>query len=214
MRNFKLQKIRRSYKLSELSKNSVDEDPFAQFNKWFEEVIEAKITDPSAMVLSSVDHERKPSSRIVLLKEMDERGLIFFTNYLSRKADDFAENPAASVLFFWKELERQVRIEGTVEKTNRKISEDYFQTRPRDSQIGTWVSKQSTEIANRKFLDDKYEELEKKFGDDEIPLPEYWGGYRLIPNYFEFWQGREKRLHDRICYKLERHGWNIFRLAP
>jgi pyridoxamine-phosphate oxidase len=214
MRDFKLNKIRRSYKLSELSKNSVDEDPFAQFNKWFAEVIDAKITDPSAMTLSSVDHERKPSSRIILLKEVDDRGFIFFTNYLSRKADDFAENPATSILFFWKELERQVRIEGTVEKTKRQVSEDYFQTRPRDSQIGTWVSKQSTEIANRKFLDDKYDELEKKFGDDEIPLPEYWGGYRLTPNYFEFWQGREKRLHDRICYKLERHGWNIFRLAP
>jgi pyridoxamine 5'-phosphate oxidase len=214
MREFKLQKIRRSYKLNELSKSSVDEDPFTQFNKWFEEVIDAKITDPSAMVLSSVDHARKPSSRIILLKEVDDKGFIFFTNYLSRKADDFAENPAASILLYWKELERQVRIEGTVEKTKRKISEDYFQTRPRDSQIGTWVSKQSTVIANRRFLDDKYSELEKKFGDDEIPLPEYWGGYRLIPNYFEFWQGREKRLHDRICYKNEKHGWNIFRLAP
>ena len=214
MKNFKLQKLRRSYKLSELSKNSVDEDPFKQFNKWFKEVIDVEIVDASAMVLSSVDHAKLPSSRVVLLKELDNKGFIFFTNYLSKKADDFAENPAASLLFYWKELERQVRIDGIVEKTERKISEEYFQTRPHDSQIGTWVSKQSSVIPNRGFLDDKYDELEKKFGDDKIPLPEYWGGYRLIPNYFEFWQGRENRLHDRICYKEENNEWHIFRIAP
>jgi len=214
MKNFKLQKLRRTYKLNGLSKDNVDKDPYVQFNKWFKEVLDAKIVDPSAMVLSSVDHAKIPSSRIVLLKEVDNKGFIFFTNYLSRKASDFSENPAASLLFYWKELERQVRIEGRVAKIERKKSEDYFQTRPRDSQIGTWVSKQSAVIPNRSYLDEKYDELEKKFGKDEIPLPEYWGGYRLIPNYFEFWQGREKRLHDRICYKEEKHGWNIFRLAP
>ena len=214
MRDFKLQKLRRSYKLSELSEESVYENPFTQFNKWFKEVIDAEIIDPSAMVLSSVDHAKLPSSRIVLLKEVDNKGFIFFTNYLSKKAADFTDNPAISLLFYWKELERQVRIEGTVEKTERKISEEYFQARPRDSQIGTWVSKQSAVVPNRSYLDDKYTKLDKKFGKDKIPLPEYWGGYRLIPNYFEFWQGRDKRLHDRICYKEEMHGWHIFRLAP
>ncbi len=209
-----LKNIRRDYIHSELSKASVNEDPFVQFNIWFSEIVGAKIIDPSAMVLATVAETNMPSSRIVLLKEVDVRGFVFFTNYLSRKAKDLETNPNASLLFYWKEMDRQVRIEGVIEKVRTKISEDYFHTRPRESQISAWVSEQSSIIPDRKFLDNKYDDLDEEFGNDEIPLPDYWGGYRLIPKYFEFWQGRESRLHDRICYGKEKGNWKICRLAP
>lgn len=209
-----LKNIRRDYKHSELSKASVNKDPFVQFNNWFSEIVDAKIIDPSAMVLATVAETNMPSARIVLLKEVDEKGFVFFTNYLSRKAKDLGTNPNASLLFYWKEMDRQLRIEGIIEKVKTKISEDYFHTRPRESQISAWVSKQSSIIPDRNFLEKKYNELDEKFGNDEIPLPDYWGGYRLIPEYFEFWQGRESRLHDRICYREEKGNWKIFRLAP
>ena len=209
-----LKNIRRDYKHSELSKTSVNKDPFVQFNNWFNEIVNAKIIDPSAMVLATVAEANMPSARIVLLKEVDVKGFVFFTNYLSRKAKDLETNPNASLLFYWKEMDRQLRIEGIIEKVKTKISEDYFHTRPRESQISAWVSKQSSIIPDRNFLDKKYGELDEEFGNDEIPLPDFWGGYRLIPEYFEFWQGRESRLHDRICYRKEKGNWKIFRLAP
>ncbi len=209
-----LKNIRRDYKHSELSKTSVNKDPFVQFNNWFNEIVNAKIIDPSAMVLATVAEANMPSARIVLLKEVDVKGFVFFTNYLSRKAKDLETNPNASLLFYWKEMDRQLRIEGIIEKVKTKISEDYFHTRPRESQISAWVSKQSSIVPDRNFLDKKYDELDEEFGNDEIPLPDYWGGYRLIPEYFEFWQGRESRLHDRICYRKEKGNWKIFRLAP
>ena len=209
-----LKNIRRDYKHSELSKTSVNKDPFVQFKNWFKEIVDANIIDPSAMVLATVAETNMPSARIVLLKEVDLKGFVFFTNYLSRKAKDLETNPNASLLFYWKEMDRQLRIEGIIEKVKTKISEKYFQTRPRESQISTWVSNQSSIIPDRKFLDNKYDELDEEFGNDEIPLPDYWGGYRLIPGYFEFWQGRESRLHDRICYRKEKGSWKIFRLAP
>ncbi len=209
-----LKNIRRDYKHSELSKASVNKDPFVQFNNWFSEIVDAKIIDPSAMVLATVAETNMPSARIVLLKEVDEKGFVFFTNYLSRKAKDLKKNPNASLLFYWKEMDRQLRIEGIIEKVKTKISEEYFHTRPRESQISAWVSKQSSIVPDRNFLDKKYNELDEEFGNDEIPLPDYWGGYRLIPEYFEFWQGRESRLHDRICYREEKGNWKIFRLAP
>ncbi|MCH7724525.1 MAG: pyridoxamine 5'-phosphate oxidase [Bacteroidetes bacterium] len=209
-----LKNIRRDYKHSELSKTSVNKDPFVQFNNWFNEIVNAKIIDPSAMVLATVAEANMPSARIVLLKEVDVKGFVFFTNYLSRKAKDLETNPNASLLFYWKEMDRQLRIEGIIEKVKTKISEDYFHTRPRESQISAWVSKQSSIVPDRNFLDKKYDELDEEFGNDEIPLPDFWGGYRLIPEYFEFWQGRESRLHDRICYRKEKGNWKIFRLAP
>ncbi len=209
-----LKNIRRDYNHSELSKASVNKDPLVQFNNWFNEIVNAKIIDPSAMVLATVAETNMPSARIVLLKEVDVKGFVFFTNYLSRKAKDLETNPNASLLFYWKEMDRQLRIEGIIEKVKTKISEDYFHTRPRESQISAWVSKQSSIVPDRNFLDKKYNELDEEFGNDEIPLPDYWGGYRLIPEYFEFWQGRESRLHDRICYREEKGNWKIFRLAP
>jgi pyridoxamine 5'-phosphate oxidase len=149
-----------------------------------------------------------------LLKEIDDRGFIFYTNYESRKGKDLKENPKAALNFFWDEPPRQIRIEGRIQKISREASKKYFSTRPRENQIGAWVSAQSSVIPNRKFLENKFDELEEKFSNEEIPLPDFWGGYRLIPNYFEFWQGRENRLHDRICYKNENDEWKIFRLSP
>jgi pyridoxamine 5'-phosphate oxidase len=166
------------------------------------------------MSLATVDPEGMPSIRTILLKELDEHGFVFFTNYNSRKANDLLQNPKGSILFYWKELERQVRIEGVIEKISIEKSEEYFHTRPRDSQIAAWVSKQSEKIPDRDHLDKKFNEYTAKFGNREIPLPQFWGGYRLIPNYFEFWQGMENRLHDRICYRKKDKNWDIFRLAP
>ena len=197
-----------------ISESLVDQDPFIQFKIWYKQVTDSNISMPDAMVLATSTLNGFPSLRTVLLKSVDENGIIFFTNYLSRKGKELVENPQASLLFYWKELERQIRVEGRVEKVSRSESEDYFHSRPRESQIGAWVSNQSSGIPNREFLDNKFNELKKKFGNKEIPLPDYWGGYRLIPVYFEFWQGRENRLHDRICYKKIQNSWKIFRLAP
>jgi pyridoxamine 5'-phosphate oxidase len=199
---------------SELSENSVDKNPFLQFNKWFDETLNTGISMPEAMVLTTANAKGASSTRTVLLKETNESGFVFFTNYSSRKAKEIGGNPQSSLLFYWKELERQVRIEGIIEKTSREKSEEYFSSRPRESQISAWVSEQSAKVPNREFLDRKFKELENKFNGKKIPLPDYWGGYRLVPNYFEYWQARENRLHDRICYKIKDEGWEIFRLAP
>ena len=206
--------IREEYSLHQLNENDVNPNPVIQFNNWFSKVIELNITMPNTMTLSTVDVKGKPSARIVLLKEVDRKGFVFFTNYGSKKAKDMSVNSQVALLFYWKELERQVKIEGTVKKVSRIESEEYFHSRPRESQIAAWVSNQSEIIPDRKYLDEKFEQLQKKFGDGEIPLPVYWGGYRLLPNYFEFWQGRENRLHDRICYRKKSDKWEIFRLAP
>ncbi|GBD86296.1 pyridoxine/pyridoxamine 5'-phosphate oxidase [bacterium BMS3Abin03] len=210
----KLGNLLNEYKLTQLKETSIDPDPFGQFDKWFDEVLKCEITYPNAMVLATTDNSLVPSVRTVLLKSIDEQGAVFFTNYESRKGKELNINPRASLLFFWKELERQVRIEGTIEKIGREKSEEYFHSRPRESQLSAWVSHQSEVIPGRKFLEEKFEQLKNKFGDDEIPLPDFWGGYRVVPDYFEFWQGRENRLHDRICYKKENAGWKIFRLSP
>ena len=198
----------------ELAKDKVFENPFNQFSLWFDEAKQFETFEPTAAVLSTIDKENHPSARTILLKDVNEKGFVFYTNYGSKKAKELTSNPNASLLFLWKELQRQVRIEGTTEKVSRKESEEYFHSRPRESQIGAWASAQSSVIPDRKSLDDKFEEYRKKFGEDEIPLPDFWGGYILVPNYFEFWQGRPNRLHDRICYKLENNNWKIFRLAP
>ena len=205
---------KKSNQNNELNETSVNKNPFIQFIKWYESVLNSNLNEPTAMMLSTADVNGNPSARIVLLKEIDDSGFVFYTNYESRKGKDLKENPKAALTFFWDELRRQIRIEGRIEKISRETSKEYFSSRPRESQIGAWVSAQSSVIPNREMLENKYVELKEKFGNEEIPLPDFWGGYRLIPNYFEFWQGRENRLHDRICYKKENDEWKIFRLAP
>ncbi len=199
---------------NELNETTVDKNPFIQFGKWYEGVLNSNLNEPTAMMLSTADVNGNPSARIVLLKDIDDSGFIFYTNYGSRKGKDLKENPKAALTFFWDELRRQIRIEGRIEKISRESSKEYFSSRPHESQIGAWVSEQSSVIPNREILEIKFDELEEKFGNEEIPLPDFWGGYRLIPNYFEFWQGRENRLHDRICYNKENDEWKIFRIAP
>ena len=199
---------------NELNETSVDKNPFIQFTKWYESILDSNLNEPTAMMLSTADVNGNPSARIVLLKEIDDSGFVFYTNYRSRKGKDLKGNPKAALTFFWDELRRQIRIEGSIKKISRETSKEYFSSRPRESQIGAWVSAQSSVIPNREILENKFDELDEKFGNEEIPLPDFWGGYRLIPSYFEFWQGRENRLHDRICYKKDNDEWKIFRIAP
>jgi pyridoxamine 5'-phosphate oxidase len=199
---------------NEFNESSINKNPFIQFTNWYESILNSNLNEPTSMMLSTADVNGNPSARIVLLKEIDDRGFVFYTNYESRKGKDLNENPKAALSFFWDEPRRQIRIEGRIEKISREASKKYFSSRPRESQVGAWVSAQSSVIPNRDLLVNKYIELKEKFGNEEIPLPDFWGGYKVIPNYFEFWQGRENRLHDRICYRKERNEWKIFRLAP
>lgn len=212
--NAELQQIRREYAREELHEDSVHDNPIRQFGYWFEQALESEVTEPNAMSLATATEEGLPSVRIVLLKGFDEGGFRFFTNYKSRKGRELAENPNASLCFFWPELERQVRIDGAVEKLGREESESYFSERPRLSQIGAWASSQSREIEARDQLEATYQEFRDKFEDGPVPAPEYWGGYIVQPRALEFWQGRPGRLHDRILYSRSREGWGISRLAP
>lgn len=193
--------------LSNLIKN-----PFEQFQHWFDFAVDVDAFYANAMTLSTV-HDNKPSSRVVLLKEMDEKGFVFFTNYTSAKSKEIAENKHASLLFFWKELERQIRIEGVLEKVSAENSDEYFKTRPRESQIGAWASPQSTTIT-RQELEKRVAEFTKKFEGQEVPRPDFWGGFRLLPKRFEFWQGRAGRLHDRFVYVNDNSVWKIEQIAP
>ena len=196
-----------------LTKSSVNKNPFKQFEEWYNEILKSELKEPTAMSLATADKKGVPSVRTVLLKKFDENGFLFFTNYESRKGKELIDNPFAELLFYWMDLQRQVRISGKVEKTNKEDSEKYYFTRPLKSRISAWASVQSNIIPNRIYLEKKFDEVEKKFGEN-IPLPPNWGGFRLIPNYFEFWQGRENRLHDRICYPKKNNEWEIVRLAP
>jgi len=211
--NNDISKLRRSNALKELSEASVSSNPFTQFSVWMNEAIKSNLLDPNAMTLATASKEGIPSARTVLLKGFDERGFVFYTNYESTKAKDLDENPNAALLFLWIELERQVRISGEVEKVSQADSEEYFISRPRESQLGAWASKQSSVIASREVLERQFEEMKKRFENKEIPLPPFWGSYRVIPKRIEFWQGRESRLHDRICYSLEKGKWRIERLS-
>lgn len=202
---------RRNYTLSQLTEDKVSPNPFEQFGLWYDEATQGGIIEPNAMALSTATPEGRPSSRIVLLKAFNEDGFVFYTNYHSKKGRQLAANNQVSLLFFWDKLERQVRIEGTVEKVPAKLSEEYFSSRPYESRLSAVVSEQSEEIPNREFLEDKLEELRK---NEKIQRPENWGGYIVKPDYFEFWQGRASRLHDRIVYALENGAWKIKRLAP
>jgi pyridoxamine 5'-phosphate oxidase len=206
--------IRKNYSQSSLSEKTAEPDAIRQFAKWWEEAIEAQIEEVNAMTLATASADGIPSARIVLLKEYSAEGFVFFTNYSSYKGKQLAENPKACLVFFWKELERQIRITGIVSKISEKDSDIYFQSRPQGSQVGASVSPQSTIIESREWLEKKYDDLQKKVGDT-IQRPENWGGYIVKPVMIEFWQGRPSRLHDRLEYSLQENGtWRIERLAP
>jgi len=206
--------MRINYKAEALEESNVMLNPIDQFEFWFTEAVNAKIEEPNAMTLATASYMGFPNARTVLLKEFDKNGFVFFTNYESCKGKELEKNNNAVLLFFWKELFRQVRIKGKVEKVSREASETYFHSRPRESQIGALVSKQSDEIPDRKYLENRFLLLQKEFEGKEIPLPKYWGGYKVAPFEIEFWQGRENRLHDRILYKLIENNWKISRLSP
>jgi pyridoxamine 5'-phosphate oxidase len=208
--------IRKSYEKNQLLESKVSANPFDQFKKWFHENLKSDHQDPTAMTLSTVDVHHQPSARIVLLKEYSQdKGFVFFTNYESKKGKEIKTNPKVSLLFFWPDVERQIRIEGNIKKVPASESEKYFQKRPRESQIGAWASEQSASIPDRKYLENTVIELEKFFeGKNKLPLPPFWGGYSVIPHYFEFWQGRKNRLHDRIVYHKKKGSWQMGRLSP
>jgi pyridoxamine 5'-phosphate oxidase len=206
--------FRKEYSDRGLTRAEMNADPVAQFSEWFAQATELKLHEPNAMTLATVDETGMPYQRTVLLKYFDTNGFVFFTNYSSRKAHQMAANPRVSVLFPWITLERQVIIQGMAEKISTAESLKYFVSRPRESQIGAWVSNQSEVITSRKFLMQKLAEVREKLGHGEIPLPSFWGGYRIVPQSIEFWQGGPARLHDRFLYRKEDHGWGIERLSP
>lgn len=206
--------LRREYRLKSLDLNDLNTDPFLQFCAWFEEARLGQILELNAMALATATRKGRPSCRTILLKQIDSKGFVFFTNSDSRKGRELAENPFASAVFYWAELERQVILEGGIEKLSSQESESYFASRPRGSQLGTWASHQDQILNSRKELENGYRDFEKKYEDKIIPKPPYWDGYRLVPERFEFWQGRANRLHDRFRYFLIENRWQIERLAP
>ena len=206
--------LRAEYAQAGLNARNLDRDPLRQFQQWFEEALKAGLREPNAMVLATVNAVGQPSTRIVLLKGIDERGFTFFTNYQSRKALDLESNQRAALNFPWLDLERQVNVLGSVSKIDRQESEAYFRTRPRGNRLGAWASQQSEVIAERSVLEKRMAELESKYPSDDIPMPEHWGGYRLNPAEIEFWQGRPNRLHDRFRYSRQSEGWKLVRLSP
>lgn len=205
--------LRKEYKLKSLDISDLSQDPYLQFFLWFEEV-KQHIAEYNAMALATSSSQGRPSCRMVLIKNINARGFSFFTNYESRKGNDLAHNPVACGIFYWAHLERQVTIEGKIEKLTRQESEDYFASRPRSSQLGAWASHQGQVLHSREELERSYYHFEKMYEGSAIPTPPYWGGYRLIPTIFEFWQGRTNRLHDRFRYHLQNEKWTIDRLAP
>lgn len=213
-RSMSVADLRREYALARLDEGDVNPDPIAQFSRWFSEALAAEVEEPNAMVLATATPEGAPSARVVLLKGVDERGFVFFTDYRSRKGTELEANPLAALVFRWSELERQVRITGGTARTDKQESEEYYRSRPLGSRLGAWVSHQSRLIPSRDVLERGLAEMERRFADGEVPLPPHWGGYRVRPEAIEFWQGRPNRLHDRIRYVREKEGWRIERLAP
>ncbi len=209
-----LASLRADYSQHQLSKSDVERDPFTQFAIWFNEAIASQVQEPNAMHLGTSSSDNVPSGRTVLLKGFDHSGFVFFTNYESRKSRELLSNPNCYIHFFWKELERQVFISGTAEKVAASESDDYFAERPYESQIAAWASRQSSIVESRKILEERFDELKIKYPEGSVPRPEFWGGFRVSPVAFEFWQGRPGRLHDRIFYSPENGRWNIRRLAP
>jgi pyridoxamine 5'-phosphate oxidase len=205
--------LRHDFLKASFNEKDANNNPFKQFEEWYGQAVKSELFEPNALTLSTASKKGKPSSRIVFLRGFEKHGFVFFTNYSSRKGDELKENPYASILFYWPELERQVRIEGRVVKAPTAVSDDYFAKRPRNNRVGAWASPQSHVINGRKELDSLVSEFTTKF-TEEIPRPKNWGGYVLQANYYEFWQGRESRLHDRICYTLKSGKWKKERLAP
>ncbi|TAK93399.1 MAG: pyridoxamine 5'-phosphate oxidase [Aquabacterium sp.] len=209
-----LAQMRKSYEQAELDESHVLPQPINQFHHWFDEAVKAKALEPNAMTLATASADGRPSTRVLLLKGADASGLVWFTNYASRKGQDLLANPMAAMQFFWPELERVVRVEGRVERVSDEESDAYYRSRPAGSRVGAWASPQSQVLASREVLEAAWKEQQAKLGDDP-PRPAHWGGYRLVPDHWEFWQGRSSRLHDRIAYELQPDGsWLIQRLAP
>ena len=207
--------IRKEYMLETLNESAVQNNPITQFDHWWQEAVKSAIEEVNAMTLATATREGKPSARIVLLKDYDEKGFVFYTNYESHKGKELAINPQATIVFFWKELERQVRIEGIIEKVSNEESDVYFFSRPAGSQVGAWASPQSSSIVDRSVIEENVIRYTKQFEEESITRPPHWGGYRLKPQLIEFWQGRKSRLHDRLQYTLQQDStWKIERLAP
>ena len=210
-----LAELRHEYALSALRKADVDPDPIKQFQRWLQTAVAARLPEPNAMTLATADRTGRPSARVVLLKECDADGFVFFTNYRSAKGRQLQQNPQAALVFLWLELERQVRVEGVVEQIAAAESAAYFETRPRDSRLGALASHQSQVVANRDIMDQRYQQLAAQYSEGPIPMPEQWGGYRLKPDLLEFWQGRHGRMHDRLRYRAQPDGgWLLQRLEP
>jgi len=207
--------LRREYSIKPLHRGDLDPNPFAQFDNWFNEALRVEVMDANAMSVATVATNGQPSIRTVLLKYYDEDGFVFYTNLGSRKANEIDRNQHVALLFYWHELHRQIKIQGRAERIGTADNIRYFMRRPRDSQIGAWVSRQSSIISSRSILENKFAEMKQKFADGEIPLPSFWGGYRVVPDCIEFWQGRESRLHDRFMFTASgSSGWDLERLAP
>lgn len=206
--------IRKEYTLATLELDQVAKDPISQFKAWFEAAIKSDVNEPNAMCLSTINSANRPSARIVLLKGVEDQKFIFYTNYDSQKGKDLINQPFAALTFFWPELERQVRIEGSVQKVSSLLSDDYFNSRPKGSQLGAWASPQSQKINSRSVLESNLKDLEKEYQDRQVPRPPHWGGFALTPDRIEFWQGRASRLHDRVVYEKKADTWHINRLAP
>jgi pyridoxamine 5'-phosphate oxidase len=209
-----IKKLREDFSRGTLDENEVDADPSLQFKSWMQDAVDARIIELQAMTLATVSPEGKPSSRIVYLREFGNHRFTFYTNYNSRKAQELFKNPNASVSFFWPHLERQIRIEGTIEKSPQEQSDSYFLNRPYESQLGAWASNQSEKLVSRTELEQKIDLLKKQMPPQNIKRPPHWGGLTLIADYYEFWQGRKSRLHDRLCYTLKDKAWTISRISP
>lgn len=210
-----LRKTRLDFTKQTLDETEVHANPLNQFENWFKDAVDSQVNTPDAMVVATCSKEGKPSARVLLLRNFDEHGFVFYTNYHSKKAANMNDSPYAALIFFWPELERQIRIEGSVQKHDDKESDKYFVLRPDGSKLGAWSSQQSAVVDNRAVLDEKFEEMKKHFSGGEIPRPPFWGGYNVKPTHFEFWQGRPNRMHDRISYSLmEDNTWKIERLSP
>ena len=210
-----ISELRRSIVDKSMDRQDLHDDPIVQFERWFGDACDVVALEPNGAALSTVGADLRPSSRTVLLKYFDRSGFVFFTNYKSKKAREIDENSHVSLLFFWRELGRQISIDGRAEKIPKRETLKYFTTRPRGSQIGAWVSEQSNIVSSRALLESKFEEMKRKFANREVPLPSFWGGYRVVPDRYEFWQGRQNRLHDRFEYRQVTGGaWQIERLAP